>query len=58
MGSSISSLKVHPWFSTIDWDLLLEKKLEVPFNPPSVLEKLPDLEPLVLDEGDEELDIK
>ena len=26
-------IKQHPWFKTIDWKLLLEKKLEPPFIP-------------------------
>ena len=28
-----SEIKNHPWFKKIDWDLLLQKKVETPFKP-------------------------
>jgi len=30
------SLKSHPWFKDINWDQLLEGKLNAPFVPPDV----------------------
>lgn len=32
-GGSYAYLKNHPWFSDIDWDKLIEKKISVPYKP-------------------------
>jgi len=31
--SSVEDIKRHPFFSNIDWDLLLEKQIEPPYKP-------------------------
>ena len=31
------SVKDHPWFKDIDWEMLLQQKVSPPFVPPSVI---------------------
>ena len=34
LGGSFAALKAHPWFDTISWDDLYNKKLKTPYKPP------------------------
>lgn len=57
LGSSYASLKANVWFSSFDWDKLLDKELKPPYIPPKnkmindkEIEKLISTNKLVIDE--------
>ena len=36
--NSVKEIKEHPWMNGIDWELLIQKKIEAPYVPPSYKE--------------------